>query len=61
MYTTGTNPTYYAWWTVTVEEDQLNTKACSPGAFIQQLVEIHNTCGPHVKTSGTLPNCHQNS
>ena len=24
----------YAWWTVTVEEDRLNTTAWSPGAFI---------------------------
>ena len=23
-----------SWWTVIVEEDQLNTQSCSPGAFI---------------------------
>ena len=27
---------YHTWWTVTVEEGQVNTTACSPGAFIQQ-------------------------
>ena len=28
--------TYYSWWTIIVEEDQLNTLVSSPGAFIQQ-------------------------
>ena len=30
----------YAWWTVTVEVDRLNSTACSTGAFIQHLNQL---------------------